>query len=365
MKEIGTLYLVNAKEFLREKMAWILVLLLPIVLASFFGLLFDGGDGSWTLQVGVVNEDTGPAGAQFVDGLAAPVEEGAFGLRTGTRAEMVEALEGGDVHAVLVLPEGMSAALAQEQPVAVEVFYDPAQSTSAGVGLSLARNLLSEANLAFSGAPSLLMMEAQSVQTKSLRMIDVQMPGMLGIALLWLGLFGTALPLLQQRTGQVLRRLSVTPLRPVTMLAAQVGWRVTVGLLQAGLFVLVGYFAFGVGVQGNKLLFVGAVALGALVFVSLGYLLAGLSASEEAIMALTQAVNFPMMFLSGSLFPVEALPTFLRPVVDVMPLTYLSDALGQLMVGASPLHPLWLDFAVLGGWLAVFMVLGVRFWRWE
>jgi ABC-2 type transport system permease protein len=72
-----------------------------------------------------------------------------------------------------------------------------------------------------------------------------------------------------------------------------------------------------------------------------------------------------MMFLSGSLFPVEALPAFLKPVVNVMPLTYLTDALGQLMVGASPLHPLWLDFAVLGGWLAVFMVLGVKFWRWE
>jgi ABC-2 type transport system permease protein len=359
------LYLVNAKEFLREKMAWILVLLLPVVLASFFGLLFDGGDRSWTLQVGVVNQDTGPAGAQFVEGLAAPVEEGAFGLHIGTQAEMVEALERGDLHVVLVLPEGMSAALAQGQPVVAEVFYDPAQSASADAGLSLVRNLLSEANLAFSGVPSLLAMEAQSVQTNSLRMIDIQMPGMLGIALLWLGLFGTALPLLQQRTGQVLRRLSVTPLRPATMLAAQVGWRVTVGLLQAGLFLLVGYFAFGVGIQGNKLLFVGAVALGALVFVSLGYMLAGLSSSEEALMAVTQAVNFPMMFLSGSLFPVETLPVFFKPVVNVLPLTYLADALGQLMVGASPLHPLWLDFAVLGGWLVLFVVLGIKFWRWE
>lgn len=33
-----------------------------------------------------------------------------------------------------------------------------------------------------------------------------------------------------------------------------------------------------------------------------------------------------------------------------MPLTYLTDALRQIMVGASSLHPLWLDFAVLGGW---------------
>jgi ABC-2 type transport system permease protein len=238
MKGIAALYTANAKEFLRDRTAVVLILLLPIALVVFFGLVFDGGAGA-------------------------------------------------------------------------------------------------------------------------------QLPGLLGIALLWLGLFGTALPLVQQREGQVLRRLSVTPLTPAAMLAAQVAWRVTVGLLQAALFVLVGRLAFGVGVVGHKLLFVGAVAMGALVFVSLGYLLAGVTASEEALVAVAQMVNFPLMFLSGSLFAVEMLPDYLKPAVDVMPLTYLSDALRQLMVGAAPLHPLWLDFAVLGGWLVALLALAAKFWRWE
>ena len=34
-------------------------------------------------------------------------------------------------------------------------------------------------------------------------------------------------------------------------------------------------------------------------------------------------------------------------------------------VQAAPLHPLWLDFTVLGAWLVVLLILGVRFWRWE
>jgi len=203
------------------------------------------------------------------------------------------------------------------------------------------------------------------VQTESLRLIDLQMPGMLGIALLWLGLFGTALPLVQQRSSQVLRRLSVTPLRPVSMLSAHVSWRVVVGLIQAGLFLLVGYFAFQVGVQGNILLFVTAVVLGSLVFVSLGYVLAGLISSEEGLIGAIQLVNFPMMFLCGGLFAISTLPEFLQPVSKLLPLTYLTDALGQLMVGAPPLYPLWLDFAVLAGCLVLFLVLGVKFWRWE
>ena len=193
----------------------------------------------------------------------------------------------------------------------------------------------------------------------------LHVPGMLGVAILWLGLFGTALPLMQQRSGQVLRRLSVTPLRPTTMLGAQIGWRVTIGLLQAALFLLVGHLAFGTSIQGNGLLFFAAVTLGALVFVSMGLLLAGVATSEEALMAISQLLNFPLMMLSGGLFPIDMLPSFFRPVVTLSPLTYLTDALAQLMISAPALHPLWLDFAVMAAWFVVLLGLGIRFWRWE
>ena len=365
MKEFKALYLTNAREFLREPMAVLVILLMPVLMVVFFGLVFDGGSGGWTLQLGVVNEDAGPGGEQFLAELAAVSAEGAFSLHTGTREEMLAALKEDEVSLVVVLPADLTASLGAREPTTVEVFYDPGDATSAGVGLSMVHNMLSEANLALSGAPRLLLLEEKSVQSHALRAIDLQVPGLLGIALLWLGLFGTAMPLVQQRLGQVLRRLSVTPLTPAAMLSAQVAWRVTVGLIQAALFLLVGYLAFRVGVVGNKLLFAAAVALGSLVFVSLGYVMAGLASSEETIMALVQIVNFPMMFLSGGLFSVENLPAYFRPVVNVMPLTYLTDALQQLMVGATPLHPLWLDFAVLGGWLAVLFALAVRLWRWE
>jgi ABC-type uncharacterized transport system permease subunit len=45
------------------------------------------------------------------------------------------------------------------------------------------------------------------------------------------------------------------------------------------------------------------------------------------------------------------------------PTLYSEDV--PLMVGVTPLHPLWVNFAVLGGWLVVFLGLTVKFWRWE
>jgi ABC-2 type transport system permease protein len=365
MKTIKALYLANAREFLRDRTSLFIIMLMPVALAVFFGVIFGSFDSGFTLQLGVVNENAGPAGEQFVDGLVSEETEEVLNLHTGTREEMEAALNKGWVSVVMMLPEDTTAKLAAGEPVTVEVLYDPTRPTSSGAGLGFVRTLLDEANLALSGAPRLLTMAERSVQTNPPRAIDFHMPGMLGVALFWLGLFGTALPLVQQREAQVLRRLSVTPLTPSALLTAQIAWRVTVGLIQAALFLLVGYVGFGVGVAGNKLLFVGAVVLGTLMFVSLGYFLTCLASSTEGVSAVVQIVNFPIMMLSGTLFTTEMLPSFFKPLVAVMPLTYLGDALRQLMIGTAPMHPLWLDFAVLGGWLVVLTGLAIKFWRWE
>ncbi len=78
-----------------------------------------------------------------------------------------------------------------------------------------------------------------------------------------------------------------------------------------------------------------------------------------------QLVQIPMMFLSGIFFPVAMLPVFLKPVAAAMPLTYLADALRQVMVGMPPEHGLGFCLASLGGRLAASIVLATFLWRWE
>jgi len=190
-------------------------------------------------------------------------------------------------------------------------------------------------------------------------------PGMLALAILWLGIFGTAPPLVQLREAQVLRRIRATPLPMDTLLGAQVAFRVTTGLLQAALLIAYGLLVYRMRIAGSWPLLVLATVLGALFFVTLGLLLAGLVRSGEAVIALGQVVQFPMMFLSGVLFPLEMLPEFIRPVAGAIPLTYLNDALRQTMLGLPAMYPLWLDFAVLGGLLVVVAGLAAWRFRWE
>jgi ABC-2 type transport system permease protein len=116
---------------------------------------------------------------------------------------------------------------------------------------------------------------------------------------------------------------------------------------------------------GNPLSIAGFVVLGALTFTSIGYVIASFARTEEAANGITSVVQFPLMFLSGIFFPLEILPQWLKTVATFLPLTYLGDALRQTMVGGAPFVPLWVDFAVLAGWLVVTLGLSARFFRWQ
>src|SRR5207302_1480079 len=72
-----------------------------------------------------------------------------------------------------------------------------------------------------------------------------------------------------------------------------------------------------------------------------------------------------LMFLSGTFFPLDAMPDFLRVVARALPLTYLSDALRQTMVNGAALFPLWVCLAVLAGWAVVCFGISARFFRWQ
>jgi ABC-2 type transport system permease protein len=136
-------------------------------------------------------------------------------------------------------------------------------------------------------------------------------------------------------------------------------------VVQAVIIVLVGSVLFGVSVSGNLLVIAGFVVLGSLAFLALGYVIASFAKTEDAANGMTSIVQFPMMFLSGTFFQIEQMPEFLQQIARLIPLTYLSDALRQVMVDGAAFAPLGVCAAVLLGWLVVCFGIAARFFKWQ
>jgi ABC-2 type transport system permease protein len=361
MRAFQKLYVANLREFIRDRMAIFWTIAFPVVFIIVFGAVFSNNDDT-NFGIGLAVQDQGAVGQALQQAyLATP----ALHITTGSPDGLIAKLKKGDLRMVIVVPDGSTAAVQSGQEAPIEAYYDPANQTSAQVALTIAEKVMNAVDQQLTQRPTLLTLIPRIVTQKELRFIDYVLPGILAMSLMQLGLFATAPALVQLREQQVLRRFGATPLPRTTLLAAQVVHRLTIGLTQTVIIIVVGAAAFGVHITGNLFALAGVVLLGATMMVSLGYLISGVSKTQESVVGLTQLINFPMMLLSGIFFSVDMMPTWARPIVSLMPLSYLGDALRQIMVGATPVFPLRTDILVLGGWLIVGSILAVRFFRWE
>jgi ABC-2 type transport system permease protein len=72
-----------------------------------------------------------------------------------------------------------------------------------------------------------------------------------------------------------------------------------------------------------------------------------------------------MMFLGGSYFPTTGAPAFLTPVIQAMPLTYLNDALRQIINNGVGLAGVGTDLLVITAWTVAALLFSIRAFRWS
>ena len=100
-------------------------------------------------------------------------------------------------------------------------------------------------------------------------------------------------------------------------------------------------------------------------FVSLGFAIAAVSKNIEVAQALMNVIQTPMMFLSGIFFPMNNAPAWIQPIVKILPLTYLADALRAVIIDGAGLWTVRWDIVILLAVTGVFVLIAWRFFRWE
>ncbi|HWP62233.1 MAG TPA: ABC transporter permease [Candidatus Binatia bacterium] len=359
-----------------------LVVVAPLVVTALLGWVVRGSE-SGTVRLLVVDADTGPAGAQLV----AAIE----GAAAGTSVEVVEGgsdpavvddrLADGDADVALVVPDDFSAALISGRGPTLRLVtagVDPAgEGGAAGavvelLGRSL-RTLLPDG--VGSRLPNL---------ERSTIYLPIDADALDAIAPVFLGYFAyffvfilTGISFLRERLGGTLERLLATP---VTRAEIVTGYSLGFGIFATLQVVLLTAFvllhweipalgpipAFVVGLDvpsaGSPILaFVLALAL-AVGAVSLGIFLSTFARTEFQILQFIPIVIVPQGLLGGIFWPIDRLPDLLRPIAQLLPLTYAVEGLRAVMIrGAGLDDPVVLrDLAILVAIALLFVALAAR-----
>ncbi|NEA40859.1 ABC transporter permease [Streptomyces sp. SID11385] len=195
-----------------------------------------------------------------------------------------------------------------------------------------------------------------------LRIIDLYVPVAVLLALVTTGLQVMPGVLGMYRERGILRRLATTPVRPATLLGAQLVVHAAAALVSVCLVLTVGRLAFGVALPRQPGGYVLALLLVALAALALGCVVTSVSANVKVTQAVSSAVYFPAMFCSGVWLPVAAMPGALRRVVLYTPFGAGARALDQAAAGHFPGGS---HLAVCALWSVLLLAGAVRFFRWE
>ncbi|NWF77834.1 MAG: ABC transporter permease [Chloroflexi bacterium] len=200
--------------------------------------------------------------------------------------------------------------------------------------------------LAFLGLPMSFVPVRQIPGLEGIGYLDFLAPGIVGMTLLFAGTMSGASVIWDKEFG-FLKEVLVAPVSRFSVILGRSLGGITTTIVQA--LIIVG-IAVAMGVKLSSVpgffLAILIMILTCAAFTGFGLIIATKLGNLEGFMAIMNLIVFPIFLLSGAMFPVQAMPSWLKYIMYINPLTYGVDGLRHTLIGVAA-FPLWLDFTVL------------------
>jgi ABC-2 type transport system permease protein len=345
-------------------------IIFPVIIIALFGMIFSGGTG--TVTVYVQNQDTGPFATPQMD----------------VATQFVQALNGTNVNATwpvnvqlvdpsenftkyladhsasdgIIIPANFSLDYISNASVSLTLYGNPAQSSSAIVSGTVTA-IVNQFNLLRYGGRSIIGVTQTTVNTGQTKYIDFLVPGLIGFSILVSPMFSMVNITSEYKKTKLFKQLSLTPLRKMEWLASKVIWYIILSAISFVLLVAVGVLLFEAHMT-LTLWLIPFLILGPMLFSSMGMLVGTVTKSVESASVLGNIITFPMMFLSGTFFPISTMPQYLQTFAHVLPLYYIVEGLNNVMVFGNYTGAL-VDIAVTLVITLIVFVAAAKVFKWR
>ena len=186
-------------------------------------------------------------------------------------------------------------------------------------------------------------------------------PGIVGQTLLFTSMF-MGISVIWDKEFGFMKEILVAPISRFSIFLGKMIGDSTDALIQGSIVVALG---LALGIKISLTAFLVAIPIMLLItfgLVSIGLTIASFMGSLESYGAVQSFINLPMFFLSGALFQLSLLPTWMQNLSKANPLTYGVDALRTVFLGEVwqpyQVQPLWIDLAIVGAFALIMIAIG-------
>jgi len=346
----------------RSKMLLFFFILMPLLLMGMFGYIYPPvpksnpntgsiGTAFPNLPISIVQMDDGQlANSVAAEFIQLSTEQHLFTVSESSSYQAARnQLILGNLKGIVLIPQGFSSALAAGQPATVQVTVDETNPTTASVvqsEISAIFNIIGSnvsaqnirnmdgdrVNPTFVTQPISVTQIPLITGLSSASSFQFLAPGFMALTVITGSLQGVANAISREKEQGTMDGLLVSPIPHQSIILGKVAAQTVRGLIQGFLILGLSMLLFGVRIYGSPIIMVIVMVLGTASFVGVGIIMTAVAPDQETAQMMTMLLQFPMMFISGILFPVEQLPSWLQLIGKAFPLYYAADALRKVII---------------------------------
>lgn len=338
---ILTLFIARNKEYFRDKSALGWNFIFPFLIIAGFGVIFTGNSRD-IYKIAV----TGPA---------PNTQEVSSVYENFKKMEMLHFLN----------DETVDSASVKLRHHKIDMIFEPSTgkywiSKTSPKGY-IAEKILEAASTAQNHDKKLIKIEIEGTEIPYQEWL---FPGILGMNMMFSALFGVGYVVVRYRKNGVLKRLSVTPLKPWEFLTAQMLSRMFLIIFSTSIVYTGCSLLYGFKCRGSFVDLLITVALGGFSMISMGLVIASKTSSEELAEGLLNFISWPMMFLSGVWFSLEGAKPWVITMSKLVPLSHLISAARKIMIDGYGLYEIRYELFSLSLMSLVFLTIGSLLFKW-
>jgi ABC-2 type transport system permease protein len=284
--------------FLRNKQYILFSLILPLVILGIVGL--NDGDRD-PIDIGLADNANSDLSKQFVASLAS---NNLFNLIQESEEVLRDDLINGDLMIALIIPADIGN---QANASKIKLLVDKSQVQFIQTIKPILDQSLLSIERQITGNPPMFSLFVEDVKSRSQGYLDFLLPGIMAFMLMNLSIAGSGFNVVEFRRRGILKRLFVTPIKPIDFVIAIVLARMVIVLGQLSIIFGFALFALDANIVGSIINLYLIIMLSVLMFLTLGFSLGSIAKTQESVGVLAAIFIYPQLVLSGVFFPSRVL----------------------------------------------------------
>jgi len=362
---VFTFVKINTKRFFRDRTAIFFTILFPLIFLFVFGSI-NGGGGDVSFKVAIISDSQSTFAKDFVksanDSKVLKVNQQVTSLD-----DAKQKMNRSELDATIILPKEFGETV-QGKPYPggeLKVLYTQNNQQSGIALTAILEGQFKTINDKFVPSETPFTVNGEQLNERSLSAFDYTFAGLLGFAIIGMGIFGPINVFPELKKMGILRRLSTTPLKVWQYFVSTMIGQAIVGLVSIGVMFGVAITVFHLEVVGNWFELIIFIIFSIIMILGIGLALGGWAKNERQVAPLANIIVFPMLFLSGTFFPRFLMPEWLQNISAFLPLTPVIDGIRLITTEGLHLVGILPQIGLIGAWTVVIYIIAFKVFRWE